>query len=583
MFETERSALVESWMRGKTSLVSLVLVVGTTAPLAQQALSRQDLRAVDPPAVRSVELQPSTPHPPAPAFAGGPEVIGPWTIVQAPATATLIAGGGGLWDWLNVVNAPITLDEAFTGFSLIDDGFANGDAGTIVEMTFAPAVVNQDGTDLVLLDGRYSENSYAVSTGFDGFVIEQAFDATVFGFTGVTRSYFYGEDNGPYEANVMAAPIDLSDLGVPDGGLVSAVRVIITSTQGDLLGLGVSESEVPCLLLDFSTEDDLVTPLVNGQHIDVEFGTVVTITSSGANAGLAIFDSTVGGPNDPSQDLDLLVGTGNTLILQTENFPPNGSDIFPRPNDDEDGGTVTFAFDRSVRPQSLRLIDIDAGDGASSVVLVDGLGRQRVYTVPSNWTGDLTLAQPGHGVLDLTTLAPQLGFGSTATAVESPAFDPDAVVRIDVHLGGSGGLDDLGVCPTQPQAASMSERSGASANAPTLSSSSLPLLGSAWSAVLDCSHHGSGTATLVGRRLPTSGTNTPFGEVLVAGALLLRATSDFSSAASTFTWDIPNDLSLVGMEVHLQGTCEESPSVTDGKAHAIRGGLSNALDLVLGF
>ena len=130
--------------------------------------------------------------------------------------------------------------------------------------------------------------------------------------------------------------------------------------------------------------------------------------------------------------------------------PPDANDVYPRPNDDEDGGTITFSFLAPVELRSVRLIDLDAGDGTTVVTLTDGAQRQRTFRVPGNWTGDLLLAQPGHGTLDLTTLAPQVGFGSTATASEAPGFEPAGVVRLAVRLVGSGGLDDLSLCRSAP-------------------------------------------------------------------------------------------------------------------------------------
>lgn len=206
--------------------------------------------------------------------------------------------------------------------------------------------------------------------------------------------------------------------------------------------------EVPptCFTLDFSTEDDFATALVDGQHINTEFGNLVSLSSTGMNAGMGIFDSSNPGPNNPSQDLDLLTNTGNILILQTTNFPPDGNDIFPVPNDDDDGGSVTFAFASAVAPMSVDLIDVDGSDDPGSVVLTDGSGNTRTYSVPANWTGDLTLAQPGIGTLDLTTLAAQPGFGSNVTASEDMGFDGNNVVSIVVNLGGSGGIDNLSWC-----------------------------------------------------------------------------------------------------------------------------------------
>src|SRR5438477_2025698 len=65
------------------------------------------------------------------------ETIGPWVIAAAPISARLIAGGTFPSGWLNVVNAPVSYNEAFSGFSIIDRGYANLSSNTIIEMTFA--------------------------------------------------------------------------------------------------------------------------------------------------------------------------------------------------------------------------------------------------------------------------------------------------------------------------------------------------------------------------------------------------------------------------------------------------------------
>jgi hypothetical protein len=108
---------------------------------------------------------------------------------------------------------------------------------------------------------------------------------------------------------------------------------------------------------------------------------------------------------------------------------------------------LSFKFTAPVPPSSIVLIDIDAGDPTSLVVLIDTMGLKRTYTVPRDWTGDwIEDGPPGHGTLDLTTLADQPGFNSTATAVEQAGFDPNSVIRIDVILGGSAGVDDVTWC-----------------------------------------------------------------------------------------------------------------------------------------
>lgn len=199
---------------------------------------------------------------------------------------------------------------------------------------------------------------------------------------------------------------------------------------------------------DFDTEDDDSTALVNGQQIDTEFGNIFTVSGSGSNQGPAIFDSSNPGPNNPSQDLDLLLNQGNVMILQTDaaTNPPVVAGVYPRPNDDEDGGTLNFAFNRPMRPISIDLLDIDDASTDSMVVtLTDFSAVTRTYTVPAGWTGDLTEAEPGVGTLDLQDTNPQAGFVSNATCVDGAGFDPNAVVGVSVELEGSGAIDNLHV------------------------------------------------------------------------------------------------------------------------------------------
>jgi hypothetical protein len=204
------------------------------------------------------------------------------------------------------------------------------------------------------------------------------------------------------------------------------------------------------LNVDFTTEDDSETLLVNGQDVSTapEFGYHMAIASGGPNNGAAIFDSDSPGPNSPSQDLDLLVNQGNILILQNDDAPVSGvqsvSGVFDRPNDDDDGGTFSFVFNRFLQPISIDLIDIDSASNEGVVVtLTDYLGRTRTYTVPADWTGDITLGDPGVGTLDLTALANQPGFNSVATAVEDPGYFGDGVASMVIVSGGSCGLDNF--------------------------------------------------------------------------------------------------------------------------------------------
>ena len=356
-----------------------------------------------------------------------------------------------------------------------------------------------------------------------------------------------------------------------------------TVVVGDffLAHLEVRPDSGACHTLDFETEDDFATPVVHGQDISTppEFGNLVSISSSGMNGGPAIFDSTQGGPADLGQDQDLLVDTGNVLMLQNDNnaqvMQQTEPGFFDFPNDDPDGGTLTFSFACPVAPLSIRLVDADVDGASNEVVLTDSAGRNRTFDVPPDWTGDRTLAQPGMGTLDLTSLAPQAGFGSVATATEVPGFEIDNVVRIDVNLAGSGAVDDLSWCPTTPEVirAEATLRNGSNQNPETLANWSPPLIGGSWVTGLDCGAHANGNALLLVRSFPLAGLATPFGELLVGGDTFLFAGKPHLSSVAFFSNSIPHNPALVGTRAYAQGICTGSPGPR----------LSNAVDIVIGF
>jgi len=202
-------------------------------------------------------------------------------------------------------------------------------------------------------------------------------------------------------------------------------------------------------VLDFEHRSDF-TPTVDGLALPsgARVTRLLTLRSEGTNLGPALFDSRPGGPNDPSQDPDLLVGRGKVLILQNplepvQTFPG----IFDRPNDEPGGGVLRFELDRPVSARSIALVDIDTGS-AAQVRLIDQGGGVRHFDVPAGWTGDrLVDRTAGVRTLDLTTLAPQPGERGTATAFESPGFLAAGVVAIEVLLAGSGAVDDLVLDP----------------------------------------------------------------------------------------------------------------------------------------
>lgn len=248
------------------------------------------------------------------------------------------------------------------------------------------------------------------------------------------------------------------------------------------------------VVIDFETEDDFSTPLVNGQSIYstprannvspnipfagdavLEFGNLFNVSStiigSDGHLGPAIFDSDPA-DNAGTLDPDLLVGLGNVLILHRDEGPNNHTNatyglLFNNPNDEAtftDRGSIVFDFLVPLcQPQSIDLVDID-GNVNVTVVLTDNLGRERTYLVPNGWTSDIneSPASAGYHTLDLQSLAPQSAAvdatGGTTLVLQDVGFNGNHVVKLEVQFLGSspsGALDNL-VFEVVPEPATMS-------------------------------------------------------------------------------------------------------------------------------
>lgn len=217
-------------------------------------------------------------------------------------------------------------------------------------------------------------------------------------------------------------------------------------------------------VVDFSTEDDEVTPLVNGQAIDDEFGVVFTIESDADvkdHLGPAIFDTDPAGPNAGGGDADLLVDLGNALILQNDQFPTQTvPGIFDTPDDEQnasDLGAITFDFIGTVELLAIDLIDINGGVTVE-LTLTDLNGNERVYSVEERWTYDISAGSTpatadGFSTLSLTETAPQEGErpGRFATAVTDPLFDSTKTVSLTIEFNGSAAIDNLVIGGFDPQ------------------------------------------------------------------------------------------------------------------------------------
>jgi hypothetical protein len=539
--------------------------------------------------------------------AGGPFGPGGNALGIAPHPLTLelayVGSGGEIFAVDPAFTTSRTLSTAVQG-SFVDGIFFDPSGAFLFTATrtggFRVSIIDASNGNLVQHVPLASEpDGIAFHATAPKFVVTNNTDGTM------SRLDFPGDDftqppvvtlfaNGGFRGDLSQVGSDgclyLTQNGTRyDNGTVTFENSVVRVCGGFDPPPGVSE----CFELDFET-DDAGVALVHGQHLgngDTEFdgGAIfpVVITSSVDISGgdtAAILNSNTG---PASQDPDLLVGTGNILILQTDantNECPPGSGVYCSHNDDEDGGRVSFEFPRTAELKSIVLVDIDATDPLTTLVLTDINGAQRTYSVPANWTGDLiTNGSSGTGTLDLTTLAPQPGFASVATASEDASFDRLGVVRMDVNLGGSGALDDLSWCTgTGRPRADVIAHNGTGVNPTLLSNASMPVIGSTWQVQLDCSSYGSGVARL---SLCSDAVNrpSPFGEELIAGTPIYSTARSFSAAPSQLSWPIPSNVGLVGLSVHAQGLCIGNRSLSAAKLGRARCAFSNALELRLGY
>lgn len=245
------------------------------------------------------------------------------TDLIAPDAAALIAGGGAAFNWLNVVNAAVTLEQAMTSVPVEDAGFANAEAGTIVEVKFAGGVTNNAGPDVAMLDSIYDVGSYAISCDYDGFVATAVADMSSGTYCTSTSYYYAGA--GPYPADVYAVEIDLDALGVPAGASVTALRFETLNTACD-----------PITLAKIGNEFTLtVGTLVSGQTgtLKTNFGTPngrVGIAYSLNGPGPTSINTGVCGflSVDLSAPVNVLVlgaNDGNGDFSFTGNVPPNAT------------------------------------------------------------------------------------------------------------------------------------------------------------------------------------------------------------------------------------------------------------------
>ena len=153
-----------------------------------------------------------------------------------------------------------------------------------------------------------------------------------------------------------------------------------------------------------------------------------------------------------SLDQDLLVDSTNILILQDVDFPnllePG---IFEEPNDSNEGGALTFDFSPANFNVGINLIDvIDVDNNAAlTLTLTDAMGRTRIVQVPDQFTGDITLGEPGIATIDFAAgpqESPNIAGLFTEVFTEG-GFTLGNVMALDVDFVGSAALDNLVFVP----------------------------------------------------------------------------------------------------------------------------------------
>jgi hypothetical protein len=169
-------------------------------------------------------------------------MIGSWDVQSAPTSASMLSGttSGYLNTWMNVVNTPISVNDALSGPNILDAGIANLN-NALFQLTFGSgSVLNNAGDDLVLFDSRYDAGSYAISSSYDDFSNVLSIKSADFITTGESREYYL--ENVPYPpspGNIYGVSIDLALLGIPDGAEVTDFRVwSLNGMRSDFIGMG---------------------------------------------------------------------------------------------------------------------------------------------------------------------------------------------------------------------------------------------------------------------------------------------------------------------------------------------------------
>lgn len=224
--------------------------------------------------------------------------------------------------------------------------------------------------------------------------------------------------------------------------------------------------------------------------------------------------------------------------------------------------TKTVIEDNFTNGHQAELGDMD-GDG--DLDLVNGLsfGSAGVFVYRNGGNGSSWTKQT------LTT-----GLGMYSGVIGDIGADGDLdIVGGDTYA--DAGRPRLYENLSAPVQARATVRNGSGVN-PWCFASSLPVLGSQWTATVDTTGHtGASSTSVFGYAWPSSGTPTPYGELLIDGSsarVFWRSVMPGANGIASYGYNVPPNLALVGLTSSVQ-------------AVILGGGpeLCNAIDLVLGF
>ncbi|MEO0682838.1 MAG: hypothetical protein AAF192_20770 [Pseudomonadota bacterium] len=147
-------------------------------------------------------------------------------VDATPVSATLVSGAFSTS--LEPIESAIDLD--------IRTGAFNFTAGSVVDFVFAEPVINNDGSDLTLIDGRFDVG--AIDLSIDGGTTYFAVDEAGFNSAGVTEVISRGDPFTPFVVD-----IDLSDLGLAPGDGFTTLRLRTTNEGLDLMAVAARQGE----------------------------------------------------------------------------------------------------------------------------------------------------------------------------------------------------------------------------------------------------------------------------------------------------------------------------------------------------